>query len=92
MRLYQKYNLFNKLNKKFFNQYVDLFLIKKKVDQLIYELNLFFTFKVYSIIFVTQLKSTDIFKDFYQRSKSDYSSSINTKNQKKKIFDIRLRK
>ena len=38
---------------------------------------------IYSIIFVTQLKSINIFENLYQRSKSDYLSSINTKNQKK---------
>ena len=50
LRLYKNYSLFSKFDKKLFNQYVDSFLVKQRVNRLIYELNLFFTSRVHSII------------------------------------------
>ena len=40
LRLYQKYQLSEKFNKKIFQQRYDLFLIKRRVYRLIYELDL----------------------------------------------------
>lgn len=40
LRLYYKYQLFNKLNKKLFQQRCGLFLITKRVRRLVYRLNL----------------------------------------------------
>ena len=92
--------MFNKFDKKFFNQYVESFLIKRRVNRLIYELNLFFTLRVHSIISIIQLKSIDIFIDSYQRFKFNYSrfvdidqqnESENSRYEMKKILDRRLR-
>ena len=93
LRLHHKYQLFNKSNKKFFNQYVELFLIKRKIDQLIYELNLSSIFKIHSMMFVIQLKSIDAFENFYQRFKFDYSKSMNVEIQnEKKVFRYEIEK
>ena len=76
LRLNKNYFLFNKFDKKFFNQYVESFFVKRRVNRLIYELNLLFTSRVYSIISITQLKSIDISIDSYLRFKSNYSKFV----------------
>ena len=86
LRLHHEYQFFNKLFRKFFNQYSESFLIKRWVDLLIYELELSITFKIHSIIFVIQLKSTNITKNFYKRFKSDYFESIEI--EKKNFVDV----
>ena len=101
LRLHKSYSLFNKFDKKFFNQYVDSFFVKRRVNRLVYELNLFFTSRVHSIISITQLKSTDVFIDLYQRFKSNYSKFVdidqsndaekNSRYEIKKIVSRRLR-
>ena len=100
LRLHKSYFLFSKFNKKFFNQYVELFLIKRRVNRLVYELNLFFTSRVYLIISIIQLKLIDTFIDSYQRFKFDYSKFIdidqqneseNSRYEMKKFVDRRLR-
>ena len=77
LRLHKRYFLFSKFDKKLFNQYVESFLVKRRINRLIYELILFFTSRVYSIISITQLKSIDVFYDSYQRFKLDYFEFIN---------------
>ena len=101
LRLHKNYNLLNKWNKIFFNQHVESFFVKQRINRLTYELNLFSTLRVYLIISITQLKLIDIFVDFYQRFKCDYSKFINinqsNNNEKnsryemKKIVDRRFR-
>ena len=100
LRLHKSCFLFSKFDKKFFNQYVESFFIKRRINRLIYELNLFFTSRVYSIISIIQLKSIDTFIDSYQRSKFDYSKFVdinqqneseNSRYEMKKIVDRRLR-
>ena len=50
LRFYKNYSLFNKFIKKLNNQYVEFFLVKQRINRLIYELDLFFTLYTYSII------------------------------------------
>ena len=76
LRLHKNYFLFNKFDKKLFNQYINSFLVKRRINRLIYELNLFFTSRVHLIISITQLKSIDVFVDSYQRLKFDYSKFV----------------
>ena len=83
LRLYKKYFLFSKLSKKVFNQYVELFFVKRRINRLIYELNLFFILWVYFIISIIQLKSIDVFFDSYQRFKFNYFEFINIDQQNK---------
>ena len=101
LRLHKSYFLFSKFDKKLFNQYVESFLVKQRINRLVYELNLFFTSRVYLIILITQLKSIDISIDSYSRFKSNYSKFVdidsqndNEKNSRyeiKKIVDKRFR-
>ena len=72
LRLHKNYNLFSKFNKKNFNQYVESFFVKRRINRLVYELNLFFTSRVYLIVSITQLKSIDTVINSYQRFKFDY--------------------
>ena len=72
LRLHKNYSLSSKSSKKLFNQYVESFLIKQRINRLIYELNLFFMSRVHSIISIIQLKLIDVFFDFYQRFKFNY--------------------
>ena len=99
LRLYKNYFLFNKFDKKFLNQYVELFLVKRRINRLTYELNLFFILRVYFVILITQIKSTDIFVNSYQRFKFDYFEFVdinqqddeNSRYEIKKIVDKRFR-
>ena len=77
LRLHKSYFLFSKFDKKFFNQYVESFFVKRRVNRLIYELNLLFTSRVHLIISITQLKLIDILIDSYLRFKSNYSKFVN---------------
>ena len=81
LRLHKNYFLFSKFDKKLFNQYVESFLVKQRINRLIYELNLFFTLRVHLIISITQLKSIDISINSYSRSKSNYSKFVNIDQQ-----------
>ena len=99
LRMHKSYFLFSKFDKKNFNQYVESFFVKRRVNRLIYELNLSFTSRVYSIISIIQLKSIDILIDSYLRFKSNYSKLVNIDQQNdensryeiKRIVDKRLR-
>ena len=53
LRLYKNYSLFSKFDKKLFNQYVESFFVKRRINRLIYELNLFFTSRVHLIVLIT---------------------------------------
>ena len=100
LRLHQNYKLSDSHNRKMFNQRCELFIVKRRAERLAYELNLSIHWRVYSVIFVTQLKSCFSEKNFYRRSRSNYSDSVkiedDTKNWRfytmKKIIDKRLRK
>ena len=65
LRLHKKYTLLNKFNIKLFNQRVDSFFIKRRIERLIYELNFSSRWQIHSVIFVIQLKSTSSKKDSY---------------------------
>ena len=80
LQLHHEYQLPNKPNKKFGNQYAGPFLVKRKIGQLTYELELSATSRVHSIISITQLKPIDASEDSYQRPKPNYSEPIDTEN------------
>ena len=50
LRLHKNYFLFNKFDKKIFNQYVELSFVKRRVSRLTYELNLFLILRVHFVI------------------------------------------
>ena len=99
LRLHHEYTLFEHFNRKMFNQRCESFLIKRRVDRLIYEFNLSAIWRIYSIIFIAQLKFY-VENDFYRRSRSNHSSIVkvekNIENWKfyemKRIEIKRLRK
>ena len=76
-------------------------VVKRRVNRLIYELNLLFTSRVHLIISIIQLKLIDISTNSYLRFKSNYSKFVdidqqndNEKNSRyeiKKIVDKRFR-
>ena len=88
LRLHKKYTLFNKFNAKLFNQRVDSFFIKRRIERLIYELNLSSRWQIHFVIFVIQLESTSSKKNFYQRFKFDFSNEIEIKE----MFNIEFEK
>lgn len=79
LKLNYKYQLFDKLNKKLFLQQCDLFLIKRRIGQLAYELKLCFNWQIYLVIFITQLKSY-FAKDSYKRLRLDYFDFVKIKD------------
>ena len=84
LQFHKNYSLFNKFIKKLNNQYVELFFVKRRINQLIYELNLFFISRVHFVISIVQLKSINVFVDSYQRFKFDYSKFVDIDQQKRK--------
>ena len=70
LRLHQKYIIFDFVNKKLFNQRVELFKIVEFIDKFkqTYRLKLFSIIKIYFVVFVAQLKSITLSIDFYKRS------------------------
>ena len=61
-------------------QRVDFFKIIKKIDNLIYQLDLFFDWKIHSIIFVIYLEFASIDKNSYDREKFSHFESISKFN------------
>ena len=88
LRLHKRYTLFNKFNAKLFNQRVDSFFVKRRIKCLIYELNLSSRWQIHLVIFVIQLKSISLEKNFYQRLKFDFSNEIEIE----KMFNIEFEK
>ena len=58
-----------------FNQRYDSFMIKRRVNRLVYEFDLSVTWRIYSMIFIAQLKSY-VDENLYRRSRSNYSSIV----------------
>ena len=56
-------------NFKFNQQYVDFFKILKKIDQLLYRLNLFSHWRIHSMLLIIQLKSTSFDSNLYRKSR-----------------------
>ena len=82
LRLHQKYIISKLINKKLFNQRVDLFKIIEVVDKSkqIYRLKLSSIMKIHSIISITQLKSITLEANFYNRFVDRDFSSIEKTN------------
>ena len=71
-RLHQDYQLSNRLNKKTSQQRCDFFLVKRRVERLAYELNLFSVWRLHSMISIAQLKLVSFDENFYRRSRSSH--------------------
>ena len=80
LKLYHKYFLFEKHNRKLFNQKINSFLVKRRVKRFAYEFKLSSRWCVHSIISITQLKSKLKDVNSYNRLKLNYSEKIEMKN------------
>ena len=100
LRLHKKYSLSNNHSKKLSTQRCDSFIIKRRVERLVYELKLFSTWRMHSVISMTQLKSVIKSSDFYNKLRSNYFDSVHveddTENNKfyevEKILSKRMKK
>ena len=99
LRLNKSYKLSNH-HKKLFQQRCKLFLVKRKVERLAYELKLFSNWRIHSIISIVQLKSALNIQNSYNRFRSNHSNTVkiekNTKYDKfyeiERILAKRIRK
>ena len=81
------------LNKKLNQQYVSFFKILKKMKRLIYRLNLFFHWRIHSILSVIQLKSAiSSSKDFFRRSRSKQSDSVHVDENIEQIKSWKIKR
>ena len=76
IHLHWGYSLPGLKNRKFANQKTGSFSIKRKIESLAYELKLSEEWKIHSVIFITQLKSTLKGGDLYKRLSLNHSSSV----------------
>ena len=90
LRLHYKYQSFEKLNRKLFSQRCESFFVKCRVDCLTYELKLLSIWKIYSIVFIAQLKSAFI-ENLYRRSQFEHSNSVKLKEntERWKFYEIK---
>ena len=101
LRLHRDYFLLNKHNFKLSNQRIDSFLIKRRVERLVYEFDLSFQWRIHSIILIAQFEFISSSNDSYHRFRFDHSNVVkiedifNTKYEKsyeiKKLVDRRVR-
>jgi hypothetical protein len=101
LRLHYEYFLFEKENFKLFNQRFDSYTVKRKVDNVVYELNLSLNTRIHSIISIAQLEFVENDSDSYSRSRSTNSESVKMINEDtstrksyevKRILKERIRK
>lgn len=81
LRLHHGYQLPSKPSKKFSNQYAGPFLVKKKIGDLAYELDLPATSRVHPVISVTMLEPADVSEDPYNRPKPDHPGPVETDHE-----------
>jgi hypothetical protein len=89
LRLHNEYFLSKRDNLKLFNQRSDSYTIKRKIENVVYELNLSQNSRIHSVIFIAQLKSTSD-SDSFNRLRSINSDSIETESDtsRKKSYEI----
>ena len=80
LRLYYGYKILKFNNHKLHNQCVSPFEILKKVGKLIYRLEFPSIIKIYSIIFIAQLKSEYTFSTSYKRRSKSFILMIKKNN------------
>lgn len=92
IRLHREYDIFSIsiFEKKLRQQYVDSFKILEKIDRLVYRLNLSSHWRIHSILFVTQLKSTSLENDLFDRQRSTLLDSIFVRDNIDKIKSYEL--
>ena len=79
IKLHHEYDIFSTavLEFKFNQQFVESFRVLKRVERLVYKLNLSAYWRIHLILFIVQLKSIFAFSnDFFNRSRSNHSNSV----------------
>ena len=79
IKLHKKYDIsfIVVLDLKYSQQYVDFFRILKRVERLVYRLNLSSHWRIHSVLFIIQLKSASVSHiDFFQRFEPNHSESV----------------
>ena len=80
LKLHHEYFLFEKHNRKFFNQRIDSFFVKRRVKRFAYKFELFSRWRVHSIILITQLKSESKDINLYNKFKFNHSEKVEMKD------------
>jgi hypothetical protein len=88
LRLHKKYNLSEIINRKLSQQKCDSFRIIRRVKRLTYELELSKTWRIHSVIFVTQFEFTS--DDSYKSFRSNHSDFVFVKRDTEtyKFYEI----
>jgi hypothetical protein len=76
LRLHHEYYLSEKGIFKLFNQRFDSYVIKRKIENAVYELILSQNARIYLVIFITQLKSAKDDLDSFNKSRSTNSELV----------------
>ena len=76
LRLHHDYQLFDKFNKKIFQQRCDSFSIKRRIDWLTYEWKLSFIWRVHFVVFVVQFEFVSKNENFCHRFRHIYSKTM----------------
>ena len=87
LRLHYDYQFFDRFDKIISQQRCDFFIIKRRIDRLIYELKLLFVWRVHFIISVAQFEFVSKNENLYRRSRHIYFEAIEMKND---IFQFRF--
>jgi hypothetical protein len=85
LRLHHEYFLSKKRNVKLFQQRSKSYVIKRKIDNVAYELKLSSTSRIHLVIAIAQLEFVENELDLYKRSRSTNSKSVNMMNDDSEI-------
>ena len=93
LRLYRDYNISSVKSKKLNQQYVESFQITKKIERLVYRLDIFEHWRIHSIFTIAQLKSSSSsWSNSFNRSRSTHSNSVFVEEDIKQIKSFELEK
>jgi hypothetical protein len=81
LRFHREYSLSKKNNSKLSNQRSDSYVIKRKIENAVYELILSQNVRIHLVIFIAQLKSAKDDSDSFDRSRSTNSESVKMINE-----------
>ncbi len=76
LRLHREYSLSKKNNSKLSNQRLDSYVIKRKIENAVYELILSQNVRIHFVIFIAQLKSAKDDSNSFDRLRSTNSESV----------------
>jgi hypothetical protein len=92
LRLHREYSLSKNDNHKLSNQRSSSYVIKRKIENAVYELNLSLNTRIHSIISIAQLKLVEDDSNSYNQSRSTNSESvkiINENTSTKKSYEVK---